>query len=389
MPGDNYEKLLRLISDERFVEFESFTERPNLFRIVGRTHTETWHSMFLGWLLDPQGSHGLGDFALRRLLLAVTNPDIKATEGYDPGLVARIASLGQLMNASVVPNERYQKELRRQENRFDVFVSNIKYDDGINCVLLIEQKHDTKIEKQQCRRYADWLYKEYKGSARILLMLAHDDSLLVTPEETMGDPRWNAISYQTLHDIVLAPSLRSSSLRDSTAPLLRHYIDSLRVYQEGRKFAVTDEEKKLALALFEAHKEAFLAIATAIKSENDELDIILKTEDKLPLRLEINGKKIEGKAVPEFYKNILKYIHTSNTRAKLDIPFATGSKRFLIAEEAIHPNGNPFRVPIWSEDETLVMEAHKSRAQALKDAKKLFVDAKMTVGAEKKPKSKG
>jgi len=169
MPSEICTNLLRLISDERFVEFESFTERPNLFRIVGRTHTETWHSMFLGWLLDPQGSHGLGDFALRRLLLAVTNPDIKATKDYDPDLIARIASLGQLTNASVIPNERYQKELRGHGNRFDVFVENIKYDDK-SCVLLIEQKYNSKITKRQCERYADWLHEKYKGSVRILLM---------------------------------------------------------------------------------------------------------------------------------------------------------------------------------------------------------------------------
>jgi len=347
--------------------------------------------MFLGWLLDPQGSHGLGDFALRRLLLAVTNPDIKATKDYDPDLIARIASLGQLTNASVIPNERYQKELRGHGNRFDVFVENIKYDDK-SCVLLIEQKYNSKITKRQCERYADWLHEKYKGSVRILLMLAHDDALLVTPEETMGDPRWNAISYQTLHDIVLAPSLRSTSLRDSTATLLRHYIDSLRVCQEGRKFAVTDEEKKLALDLYDAHKEAFDAIAMAIRSENDQLGIILKTEE-ISLELEISGKKVEGKAVPDFYGEIIEYITQSkDIKAKLEekmmIPYATGSKRYLIAKEAIHPNGNPFRVPVWANDKSLVMEAHKSRAQALKDVKRFFRDCGIELGKEKKTKTK-
>lgn len=388
MPGNDAQQLLALISDERFVEFESFTEKPNLFRIVGRTHTETWHSMFLGWLLDPQGSHGLGDFALRRLLLAITSPDIKATRDYDPVIVARIASLGQLMNASVVPNERYQKELRNHENRFDVFVENIKYENDQSCVLLIEQKHDAKIDKRQCTRYAEWLCKEYKDSVRILLMLAHDDSLLVTPEETMGDTRWNAISYQKLHDIVLAPSLRSSSLRAATAPLLRHYIDALRTYQEGRKFAVTDEERKLALDLFYAHKEAFLAIAAAIKSETDDLGVYVKTEEKLPLILVIDGHKIEGESVPKFYENVLEYIETKNIITQMTIPFSTGNRRYLIAEKAIHPNGNPFRVPVWSKDESLVMEAHKSRAQALKDVTKLFVEANISIGDKKKTKTK-
>lgn len=70
------QKLLHLVADDRFAKIESLAKRPNLFRIVGRTHTETWHSMFLGWLLDPKGSHNLGSFSLRRLLVAITNPTI-------------------------------------------------------------------------------------------------------------------------------------------------------------------------------------------------------------------------------------------------------------------------------------------------------------------------
>lgn len=51
------QKMLDLVADDRFERIEALATRPNLFRIVGRTFTETWHSMFLGWLMDPKGSH--------------------------------------------------------------------------------------------------------------------------------------------------------------------------------------------------------------------------------------------------------------------------------------------------------------------------------------------
>ena len=83
--------------------------RPNLFRIVGRTHTETWHSMFLGWLLDPKGNHGLGSFPLRRLLVATTTPTIQGTNP-EFDRISRMASIGDLELAHVIPNERKQFE---------------------------------------------------------------------------------------------------------------------------------------------------------------------------------------------------------------------------------------------------------------------------------------
>ena len=62
------QKLLGLISEPEFIRFENILGEPNFFKIVGRTHYERWHSCFFGWLLDPNGSHLLFDYALIRFL---------------------------------------------------------------------------------------------------------------------------------------------------------------------------------------------------------------------------------------------------------------------------------------------------------------------------------
>ena len=116
--------MLDLVTDDQFARIEALATRPNLFRIVGRTFTETWHSMFLGWLMDPKGSHGLKGYPLKKLLLAITNPTIQGTDiNFDK--IIRLASLGNLDTAKVYPNETYQQEYSCTAGRIDVFVQSI------------------------------------------------------------------------------------------------------------------------------------------------------------------------------------------------------------------------------------------------------------------------
>lgn len=356
--------LLKLVADERFASIKALAEKPSLFGIVGRTHTETWHSMFLAWLLDPSGSHGLGDFALRRFLLTLSSPDIQADEGENLEKIARIAALGKLSDAIVFPKEKERKEyLIEGGGRLDVFVQNITSDDQKEkCVLLIEQKVNAKIDKQQCSRYADWLWRKYPDSIKLVVMLAPDDSLGLSSLKTFGDPRWAAINYQTLHDLVLVPSLRSPIYNAQTKPFLEQYIEALRVTNGERKLAVTEEEKKLAGELYEMHKTAFDAIELALSGE---VELNLSGRPINSLKLLVNGETVEGASVPDFYNAILEYLLQGNIPISEFLPFSTGTKRYLIAEKPLHPGGNPFRAPI--EQGALFMEAHKSRAQALKD----------------------
>jgi hypothetical protein len=62
------QKILELQDDPAFQGIESRLKTANPFRILGTTDRERWHSAFWGWILDPKGSHGLGDFAAKRLL---------------------------------------------------------------------------------------------------------------------------------------------------------------------------------------------------------------------------------------------------------------------------------------------------------------------------------
>ena len=362
------QKLLDLVADDRFARIEALATRPNLFRIVGRTYTETWHSMFLGWLMDPDGSHGLKGYPIKRLLLALTNPTIQG-EGTHFEQLVKLASLGNLDNAKVYPNEYNQMEFSCPAGRIDVFIENLEFNDGLKASILIEQKVNAQIDKGQCKKYANWLCGRNPNDLKVFVIVAPDDRLKGSAEDTIGDSRWCGINYQVLHDVILVPLSKHPGLSSHTAPLIAQYIDALRVPINGRKLAVTEEERELALDLYEKHKDAFEALNAAL-AESTDLNLVAAHSQKTVLSVKINSDEIKGNTVTELYQNALKYIKEKGINIESQLPYATSEKRFLIAKSPFHPEDKKFRVPV--ETDGYFMEAHKNRIQAVKDLARFF-----------------
>lgn len=80
----------------------------------------------------------------------------------------------------------------------------------------------------------------------------------------------------------------------------------------------------------------------------------------------IGDKTIVASTVADLYFQALQYLYDNNYILKIEdqIPYATSSRRFLIAKEPFHQEGNSFRCPI--EYKSYFMEAHKNYESALK-----------------------
>lgn len=91
------------------------------------------------------------------------------------------------------------------------------------------------------------------------------------------------------------------------------------------------------------------------------------------------NKSIVAGTVGDLYYQALKYLYDNNYLSKIEdqIPFATSSKRFLIAKEPIHQRGNPFRCPI--EYKGYFMETHKNYEQALKQLEVLVNECGLSI----------
>lgn len=360
--GSIVSNLIRLVLDPSFHCFEALSDQPSLFRIVGYADRETWHSRFLGWLLDPNGSHRLGSFALRRLLAAAAESDIGNDEIRDD--VRMLSAVGDFSKCTVAPSERVpgEKSIDGGEGKLDVFVDNISFSlassglsgmgsaSGLRCdgfaaspirraVVVIEQKVRAKVDPLQCKRYLNWLEKTYPNDLKIPVYLSPYDLM---DDDVFRDEQghWFGINYQVLHDEVLEPSLRHPELDNRVRQLLEHYVVALRLPTKGFKMAYTEDERRFAREIYEKHKDALEALINVLADVTDSDGAKNykkeKSEGRVSLVLDIGSRLVSGESVREFLAKVIKVIDESSMLEKLidsvylsNEPTGRNGKRFV------------------------------------------------------------
>ena len=127
--ADFTKRLLGLISEPDFVRFINIFSEPNIFKILGRTHYERWHSAFLGWLLDVNGSHLLGDYVLTRFLYLLLNEKTLKPINENEYSFLKVIPVLEFSDFNVIPNENNSTELNIANlGRFDIFLTCTYYD---------------------------------------------------------------------------------------------------------------------------------------------------------------------------------------------------------------------------------------------------------------------
>src|SRR5271170_4689545 len=75
------EAINALLSASDFDALEERLRNRSVFHILGVETREVSHSAFLGWLLDPRESHGMGTAPLRRFMLMASAIGSKESPG--------------------------------------------------------------------------------------------------------------------------------------------------------------------------------------------------------------------------------------------------------------------------------------------------------------------
>lgn len=367
------ERLLGLISESEFIKFENILSEPNFFKIVGRTHYERWHSCFLGWLLDPNGSHLLFDYTLRRFLLLLIDKECRKPENHINQILLNILATGTFTDIEVTPNENISKETSINGiGRFDVFITaNVLDNQGtikkFNCI--VELKIDSRPTKEQSKKYADWLSENHPQDVNVLTYISPNlgnDSV-----STVGDERWYCFDYQLLNDKFLMPLLDHPNLNEKVKPFIIQYVKNLKIRYKGIKMAITNEEKRMALSLYEKYSDVFDSIYDVLLSTGT-IDFstsdINNNQGRLAGRIavKINGKLFSNETLRLLFEDILKYLVDQQLILKLPLPWGASRQRYIITNEKkpTHPNGREFFYPVKYDDYT--MESHYSRDRGLK-----------------------
>ena len=369
------QRLLGLVSEPAFIRAINIQTEPNIFRIVGRAHYERWHSAFLGWLLDPQGSHLLDSYVLSRLLyLLFDERCLKPSDNLAFNLMWSLPTI-EFFDVAVVPNENATTEASVKDvGRLDVFIQ-CHYRDQRNnqgkLNLIIELKIDSPTKSDQSAKYADWLYKNHPNDTNILIYLL--PSLLSTSEATVGDKRWFCLDYQLLSDKLLAPVLDHPNLNDNVKPFIIQYIKNLKYRYKGIKMAITSEEKKLAVELYEKYADVFDSIYDALQSEGiidfSTSDVPKgRASDQMTVR--INGQLFSAGILRDLCKAILVYLVDNSYVLKIPLPWGPTQTRFVLSNQnpPLHPNGRPFFYPETYKGYTIETNYARERGLKMLDA---------------------
>lgn len=378
------QKLLELISEPSFIKITNILSEPNFFTIVGRTHYERWHSSFYGWLLDPNGSHLLRDYVLTRFLLLTHDERCLKSTNHESNPLSQILPTIEFNNIEVTPNEYFSSEVSVKElGRFDVFLSAdylFKGERAARINIVFELKIESNIDSTQSKKYADWLFKNHPNDTNLLIYIL--PSLLTDSKSTVGDSRWYCIDYQLINDKLLVPILEHPNLNHKVKPFIIQYIKNLKIRYKGVKMAITNEEKNLAIDLYEKYSDVFDTIFDALQESNvleySTSDIPAKGRKSGRLAVKINGKIFEAETVRNLFKNVLAYLVDEDILNKIPLPWGPGTSRYIVSNEELptHPNGKSFFYPEAYKGYTIETHFARDRALAVLDAlcNKLEID---------------
>lgn len=366
-------KLLGLISEPNFVKFVNIFTEPNIFKIVGRTHYERWHSAFLGWLLDANGSHLLSDYVLTRFLFSLLEENTLKSTLHNDFQLFKVLPILDFTNIEVIPNEFTSTELTvGNVGRFDIFLK-CSYFDKLNDVsksinIIFELKIDSQVNGNQSKKYADWIYQNHPNDDNFLIYIL--PNLLSSSKATVGDDRWYCINYQILNDKIILPILDHPNLNEKVKPFIIQYAKNLKFRHKGIKMAITTEEKRLAISLYEKYCDVFDAIFDALQ----EAETIDYSTSDIPKRgkkigkivVKIDNKIFEGKSINDLYQKILKHLVDTNKLNNIEMPWGTGNSRYIISNQSVpvHPNGRKFFIPVKYKEYS--METHVDRKRGIK-----------------------
>ena len=234
------EALEALMLDGDLERLEDQLAEFNLFDVLNISHRELQHSWVIAWLLDPRGSHGLGDYFLRLFLSQA------AKEARRRGIPAPTPFHVDGWALSDI-------EVARERHDIDILV--VGEADGFVC--LIENKIFSPEAAGQLRWYLETVERVYAELRPFPIFLTPGG---VDPIKETDRARYTPFSYEKVADLLERTiATRGTTIGPSVVSFLEQYIRTLR----RRVLDTSDNIDDLALRLYNNHREAIDLIIKA------------------------------------------------------------------------------------------------------------------------------
>ncbi len=217
---DGYRKIL---IDPNFERLEQLLDAPNIFRILKAKRTEIRHSNFLGWLLDPSESHGLGEKILIKVLRDIL-------------LAGKIDNISPFDLEGI--NFRKVEVLREHQN-IDIL---IRLGDIIVC---IENKFDTSDHSWQLLKYKNIVEKDYVDKKHIFVYLTPNGDDPNDKDMWVIYQNYSYVDFIKILEIIL---LNKDDLRPTVYTYIKDYLITIK-----QEILWNDELNKLESELYNTY----------------------------------------------------------------------------------------------------------------------------------------
>lgn len=225
---ENIDALEDLIIDNPDLErLEELLAQFNIFEVLGAVNQEVRHSDFLSYLLNPQETHGLGDYFVRKFLQST----IKKGELEGEAITGIDLAIWDLSGF----------EVRREWQSIDLLLVS----EDLSLVIIIENKVGSGEHSNQLQRYYDIIEREFPTWKHL--------GVYLTPEgDFPSDDHYLPISYQAVCEIIEGIiEGRGTSLGPDVLTLMKHYTKMLR-----RHIVSGSELEQLCHRIYKKHQKA-------------------------------------------------------------------------------------------------------------------------------------
>ena len=233
--------LQALLAEPTLETLDQELRKFNQFILLGIDRDELSHSRVVASLLNPRGTHGLGDLFLRAFLTAAS---AKAKE----------LRIGDVWPEHVNGWQLGSVKSIRERNNIDVLV--VGEDDQFVC--LIENKISSSERPGQLAKYWKIVDGHYKGWPRLAVFLTPRATL---PIKETDRKRWTPLCYGTVADIIdTLLNTHASFIDNDVGSFLRQYTTTIRRRVVGPPTYLD----LLSLDIYKRHPDAINRINLAL-----------------------------------------------------------------------------------------------------------------------------
>lgn len=333
MSNQEYKQLLlALMQDtESFEKLSKWSYSINIFDVLKISRTEIRHSNMLGWLLNPNENHGMGDFFLYSVFVKLSS------------------SIELDLSLKLLSSDLYTYTVKREWKNIDILLVSDKH----KIVVSIENKigshehNQGQTEESQLKVYEKVINQTYADYDKIFVYLTPDGEI---PTESC----WIILTYSDLLDLLQEMyEAKKTNLNAVSNLLIDNYIANL------KKNVIMDQELiNLCNDIYKKHKTA--------------LDLIYENRDDDALRISKLCREILAKQKSSKY-----VIPDENTKSNIKFNTNSMEEYFSSDNELKSLENYYYQFQIRIKDDYLILELvfHKEKSTELKEEIKKKLNA--------------